>query len=119
MPGMEILYQLLVVAHLLGMAALVGTWFTVLRAPRIAAGMVHGALLQLVTGIAMVGLRESGAYVIDEPLDRVKITVKLGVALIVVVLGWVNRKREDPPAGLVHTVGGLAVVNVVVAAMWN
>jgi hypothetical protein len=116
---MEILYQAMVVLHLLGMAAVVGSWFTVVGSPRIVPGMVHGALTQIVTGLVMVGLRESGAVTRDEPLDRAKITVKLVVALIVAVLAWVNRKRDDAPAGVVHTVGGLAVVNVLVAAVWE
>jgi hypothetical protein len=117
---MSIAYELLVVLHLLGMAAIVGAWFCVLRAPRVPAGMAHGALLQLVTGLAMVGLRESGAY--DDPdgaLNRAKIGVKLGVALVVAVLSWVNRKRVDPPSGVVHTIGGLAVANVLVAVLWD
>ena len=53
---MTFLYDLLVVLHLIGMAAIVGGWLTVLRSPRIVVGMVHGALLQLVTGLLLVGL---------------------------------------------------------------
>jgi hypothetical protein len=119
MPDMSIVYELIVVVHLLGMAAVVGSWFVVLRSPRIAAGMVHGALLQLVSGIALVGLRESGAVSGMEELDRIKVTVKLAVALVVAVLAWANRKRDAVPSGLVHAVGGLAVVNVLIAALWE
>lgn len=116
---MSLVYELLVVLHLLGMAAVVGSWFAVLRAPKVLPGMVHGALLQVITGLAMVGLRESGAVSDEEPLNRIKITVKLVIALVVLALAWVNRKREDAPAGVVHTIGGLAVVNVLVAALWE
>jgi hypothetical protein len=116
---MDYLYDALVALHLLGMAAVVGSWLAVIRTPRILPGMVHGALTQLVTGVAMVGLRESGAVSGDEELDRAKITVKLGIAIVVAVLAWVNRRRDDPPAGVVHTVGGLAVVNVLVAVFWK
>ncbi len=118
MNGMEVFYDVLVVLHLLGMAAVVGAWFTVIRAPRIVPGMVYGALVQLVTGLVMVGLLESGAVSGTEPLDRAKIAVKLGVAIIVAVLAWVNRRRPDPPRGVVHAIGVLAVVNVLVAALW-
>lgn len=116
---MEILYQAMVVLHLLGMAAVVGAWFTVVRSPRIVPGMVHGALAQLVTGVVMVGLRESGAVTGRDPLDRAKIAVKLVIAIIVAVLAWVNRRRQDAPAGVVHAVGGFATVNVLVAALWE
>jgi hypothetical protein len=80
--------------------------------------MVYGALTQVVTGIALVGMRESGAVTGEDPLNRVKITVKLAVALVVLVLAWANRRREDAPTGVAHAVGGLAVLNVLVAALW-
>lgn len=119
MPGMDLLYDVIVFVHLVGMAAVVGSWLSVLRAPRIVPGMVHGALTQVVTGLALVGLRESDV-VDDEPLNHAKIGVKLSVALVVVVLAWINRRRTDavPPA-LVHTIGGLALLNVAVAALWH
>jgi uncharacterized membrane protein (UPF0136 family) len=116
---MSFVYELLVVLHLLGMAILVGGYLTVVRAPRIVPGMLHGALTQLVTGIAMVALRDSGAVSGEDPLDHLKIAVKLTVALVVFVLIWVNRRREQVPAGAVHAIGGLAVLNVLVAVLWQ
>lgn len=117
---MDLVYDLLVILHLLGMAAVVGSWLGVLRSPRVVPGMVHGALLQVVTGLALVGLREGGAVDDAGELDHAKIGVKLVVALVVAALAWVNRKRADsvPPA-LVHAIGGLALVNVVIAVLWG
>ncbi|MBL8929753.1 MAG: hypothetical protein JNL54_06490 [Kineosporiaceae bacterium] len=114
---MSFLFELVVVVHLLGMAAIVGSYLTVLRQPRFVPAMLHGALTQVVTGIVMVGLIES-KVVEDEEIDRVKITVKLAIALIVAVLAWMNRKRDDAPSGVVHAIGGLAIVNVLIAALW-
>jgi hypothetical protein len=111
------LYDLLVVLHLLGMAAIVGGWLTVLRSPRIVVGMVHGALLQLVTGLLLVGLAESGA--VDQPVDNAKIGVKLVVALVVAGLAWANRRKRDVSPAVVHAVGGLAVLNVLIAVFWS
>jgi hypothetical protein len=117
---MEIVYHLVVVLHLVGMAIVVGGWLAVVRAPRLLPGMLHGALTQLVTGIVLVGMRESGAVEADLPLDRAKVAVKLAVALVVTVLLWVNRKRgDDVPAGVVHAIGGLALLNVFVAVLWE
>lgn len=119
MRGMSLVYHLLVVLHLLGMATIVGGYFMVLRAPRVVAGMAHGGALQLLTGIAMVGLRESGAYDDEDgDLNQTKVAVKLVIALVVTVLAFMNRKRENVPAGIVHAVGGLAIVNVLVAVLW-
>ena len=53
---MDVVRGLLVILHLVGMAAIVGAWLSTLRVPRILPGMVHGALLQLVTGLLLVGL---------------------------------------------------------------
>ncbi len=116
---MEFVYHLLVVLHLLGMAAVVGGYLATMRSPRVVPAMVHGALTQLVTGLAMVGMRESKVVPGEEPLDHAKIGVKLLVALVVVVLAWRNRRRETVPGGVVHAIGGLAVVNVLVAALWE
>ncbi len=116
---MEIVYHVVVVLHLLGMAAIVGSWLAVVRAPRMMPGFFHGALTQLVTGLALVGMLEADVVTRDEVLDHAKIGVKLAVALVVTVLVWVNRKREHVPRGVVHTIGGLALFNVVVAVFWE
>lgn len=112
---MELVYDLLVVLHLLGMAVIVGGWLAVVREPRWLPGMWHGALTQLVTGIALVGLAESG--VVDHDVDSTKIAVKLVVALVVAAVIVVGRNRGGS-RGLVHAAGGLAVLNVVVAVLW-
>ena len=116
---MEIVYNLVVVLHLVGMAIIVGGYLTVVRAPRMLPGFWHGALTQLVTGLVLVGLRESGAVGGDEPVNHAKIGVKLVVALVVAVLVFLNRKKSDVPAGTVHAIGGLALLNVLVAAVWE
>ena len=116
---MEIVYNLVVVLHLVGMAIIVGGYLAVVRAPKLLPGMCHGALTQLVTGLALVGMRESGAVDGEEPLNHAKIGVKLVVALVVTVLVFLNRKKADVPAGTVHAIGGLALLNVLVAAVWE
>jgi hypothetical protein len=114
---MGVLYEILVVLHLLGMAAIVGGYMVVARSPRMVMGMVHGALLQVVTGVALVGLAESGA--VDKTIDNTKIGVKLIIALVVAVLAFINRRKERVSPGAVHAVGGLAVVNTLIAVLWT
>lgn len=113
----DLLYKLLVVLHLVGMALLVGGWLATVRAPRLIPGMWHGALTQLVTGVALVGLASSGT--VDREVDNAKITVKLLIALTVAVLVFLNRKKRDVPGGTVHAVGGLALLNVLIAVLWS
>lgn len=117
---MSLVYDLLVVLHLLGMAAIVGTYLVALRTPRVLPGMLHGALTALVTGVILVGLREADVVDGHGEVDQTKIAVKLLVALVVAALAWVYRKRQDAaPAGVVHAIGGLAVLNVLVAVLWG
>ena len=115
---MNVVYGVLVVLHLLGMAMVVGGWLAGVREPKIIPGMLHGALTTLVSGLIMVGLREGGAVHKPE-LDHVKITVKLLIALVVTVLIVVLGRRRNAPRELVHAVGGLTVLNVVIAVLWT
>lgn len=114
---MTVLYGVIVVLHLIGMAGVVGGWLSVVRQPRIVPAMVHGALTALVTGILLVGL----AYPVfgADSVDNAKITVKLVVALAIAVLVWVNRRKDAIPKGLLHGIGLLAVLNVSVAVLWS
>lgn len=114
---MEILYKALVVLHLVGMAILVGGWLVTVRMPRVLPAMWHGALTQLVTGLALVGLASSG--VVDAEVDNVKIAVKLVVALAVAGLVMTARNKQDVAPRVAHAVGGLALLNVLVAVFWS
>jgi hypothetical protein len=115
----EIVYDLLVVLHFVGLASLIGGWLVQLRAPqrRVLPAMVHGALTQLVTGVALVGLGES-VPALDEEFDYAKIGTKLVIVLVVTVLVWVNRRKEAIPTGLFLLIGGLSIANVAIAVLW-
>jgi hypothetical protein len=114
----EIVYDLVVVLHFLGLASLIGGWLVQMRVGGeryINPAMLHGALTQLVTGIIIVGLGES---VLDRDYDYAKITTKLVITAIVLLLIWVNRRRQVIPDGLYYLVGGLAITNVAIAVLW-
>ena len=80
--------------------------------------MLHGAILQVVSGLALVGLNEAN----DADLHHAKIGVKLVVAVVILVLAVVGLRKERRTPGstavLAHAVGLLGVVNVVVAVVW-
>lgn len=115
---MEIVYDLVVVLHFLGLASLIGGWLVQMRSSGqryVNPAMLHGALTQLVTGLIIVGLGEA---VLEREYDYAKITTKLVITGIVLLLVWVNRRKELIPDGLYAIIGGLAIVNVVVAVLW-
>ena len=53
---MDLVYDLLVVLHLLGMAAVVGGWIAVRSGRTVTAPIVWGARAQLVTGLALAAV---------------------------------------------------------------
>lgn len=115
---MEIVYDVVVVLHFLGLASLIGGWLVQMRSGGeryVNPAMLHGALTQLVTGVVIVGLGES---VLDRDYDMVKITVKLVITAVVLLLVWVNRRKELIPDGLYYIIGGLSVANVAIAVLW-
>ena len=75
--------------------------------------MFHGSLTQLVTGILLVGLAESG--VVDEDLNMGKITVKLIIVLIITGIVFANKKKSSVSTAIWASVGLLTFVNMAVA----
>lgn len=126
---MEILREILLTLHLLGMAIIVGGYFTVVRSPKVMPGMLHGAYLQLVTGLLLMGLAEMG----DGDVNHMKLGIKLVVAILVTVFAFIGNKKQkafaasapaeggagvkvaNPSATMAHLVVAFAVINVIVA----
>ncbi len=115
---MEIVYNLLVFLHLLGMAAIIAGVALRLLAPssRIAMVMLSGAGAQVLTGAALTGIASAG--LVDNEVNNTKIAVKLGIAVIVLVLAHVLWRRPQAGPGLFYAIAGLTVLNVGVAVFW-
>ena len=115
---MEMIYSWLVIFHFIGLASLVGGFLVQIRIkPRkVNAAMFHGALTQLVTGLALVGL--IGADLVDKTVDYNIITVKLLIALVVTYLVIKNRKKESVTNGLWGAIGGLSILNIDIAVLF-
>ncbi|MBA3021478.1 hypothetical protein [Propionicimonas sp.] len=115
---MESLISVFVVAHLLGLSAILGGWLANrLGAEGGLSALVWGARAQFVIGLILVGLNEAAR----EELNYAKIAVKAAVGLTVVILAeianlWVKRGRSA--SVLVNMVAGLTIVNVAVAVGW-
>jgi len=116
---MDIAIKILLILHFIGLAAIIGSWLSVLKQPRVVVGMLHGAILQVVTGVALVGLREAQDVV---EVNHMKIGIKLLIALVILVVAIIGLKKEKQNPGstavLAHTAGILGIVNVIVAVVW-
>ncbi|GAA2525762.1 hypothetical protein [Rarobacter incanus] len=111
---MSFLYGVFLFLHMVGWAIVFGGYLATMKQPGVYKGTLHGALTALVSGIAMVGIREMDDSMNDP--NMVKIALKLGIALVVVLLAFVaNAKKEDAPVGLKHAIGGLTLVNIAIA----
>jgi hypothetical protein len=119
---MTFVYDLVVVLHLLGMAALVGGWLATSRGVGATDVMVWGARAQVLTGLVLVGLAES-VDSLDKDLDMAKIGVKLAVAVAAAACIEIARGRSRRLGGdaraLVTAAGVLGVLNVLVAVLWS
>ncbi|GLU46123.1 hypothetical protein [Nocardiopsis ansamitocini] len=111
---MDIVYSALVFLHLLGMAGIVAGFLLQLisghaKSPKV---ILHSSLLQLVTGLLLVGVGEMG----DGDFNHVKIGVKLVISVAVTVVAVLNLRK--PATRLAVIAGVLAILNVAIAVFW-
>jgi hypothetical protein len=118
---MDFVINHVLVLHILGVAAIVGSAVFVARGV-VTPALLWGARVQVLTGLALVGLKEGSKTAADPAPDHTWVAVKLVVALVVVACVEIanarHRKGSDEPR-LVHAAGGLAVLNVLVAILWS
>jgi len=114
---MQLAQQILVFLHLIGFAALLGGFLVQIRSkePEINASMLNGSFTLLITGLALVALEEIG----PDPVNHVKIAIKLLIMAVIVVLVAKNRKFVSIPRGLWGLIGGLTITNAAVAVLWQ
>lgn len=117
---MDVLINVFVALHIIGIAALLGGFLTQMKAmgagtARFTAAMLHGALTMLVTGAVLVGLNQAD----DNPVNNVKIGVKLAVLIVVLALVYVKRDEEKVEKPMFAAVGGLTLVNIFIAVLWT
>jgi uncharacterized membrane protein SirB2 len=96
---------------------LIGTLMLQLKAGKQAPlnkGWLHGAGLQLVTGIALMLL----APLTNQDYNHIKLGVKLLVLVVIGVLAVLYVTKERAPKWLPGGLGGLVVLNVGLAVFW-
>jgi peptidoglycan/LPS O-acetylase OafA/YrhL len=116
---MNIVYNIMVFLHIVGAAMIVGIWIGNMKKPTVHPRQFDGAALQLLTGIVMMGLIPA----LDMDANYFKLGIKFAIALAVAVLAFIGRrkyKKDEPISkGLAHSVGGLALLNIAIATLWQ
>ena len=117
---MSILFSILVFLHIVGAAMIVGYWIATIKTPTVHPRQRDGAFLQLLTGIAMMGLLP---LMPDADPNYFKLGIKFAIGVAVAVLAVIGARKvkngEPVSTGLAHGVGGLALVNIAIATLWN
>jgi hypothetical protein len=114
----EALRLILRYAHLIGFALLLGGAVAqfVSGKLRINPAMLWGAIIQVLTGLALSAPLRGGGD--DEP-DPVKLAVKLVIAILIFIMVFVPCKRAEVNRG--HFIGiiALTLINAAVATFWH
>ena len=85
-------------------------------------GVLHSAATALLAGLVMVGLQHplNADNPTEWPLyNNTKIAVKLGIVLIILVLGYRQNKKSVFTTRTWATMLGLTVANIVIATAWH
>jgi hypothetical protein len=125
---MSVLFNILLVLHFLGLAAVIGAFLVQVRRK---GGFqtfwpITGLVVQLVTGLGMMGIIDATS---DGGANHPKLGVKLVIAAVALVLAFVARARQKrADAGTAkakaalpffHSTGALAIANVLIAVLWK
>ncbi|MYT33236.1 MULTISPECIES: hypothetical protein [unclassified Streptomyces] len=117
---MDVVINVFVALHIIGIASLLGGFLTQMKAmgagtARFVPAMLHGALTMLVTGIVLVGLNQMQG----NSLNNIKIGIKMAVLVVILALVYVKRDEEKLPKPVFGAVGGLTTLNIFLAVLWT
>jgi hypothetical protein len=113
----EVLREILLFIHLIGFGLLLGGSVAQYLSGklRINTAMLGGAVIQVVTGVALAfpfGLDPG------EKIDPIPLGVKLVVGLAILAMTFFSRKREKVDRGHFLAIIGLVLLNAAVAVFW-
>jgi hypothetical protein len=116
--AVEALRLVLLYAHLIGFALLLGGAVTQYLSGRlrINPAMLWGATIQVVTGLGLAAPLRGGGD--NEPAPA-KLAVKAGIGLMIFAMVFFSRKRAEVNRGHFLATVGLVLVNAAVAVFWR
>ncbi|WP_026819616.1 hypothetical protein [Arthrobacter castelli] len=119
---MDLLFNVMIFFHVIGAAMVVGIWIANMKAPTVHPRQFDGAILQLITGIVMLGLIPALGWGTGWEY-YVRYGIKFLFGIVIAIAAFIgarkHRKGEPVSTGLAHAVGGLGLINIGLATLWN
>ena len=120
---MSFTYNLFLLFHFVGMAGLLGGLLAQIsnKPKQLQTLVLHSAWLALLAGVVMVGLNQmmNSKDPTVEVLDHIKISVKFTVIGLILLIGYLNRKRVELPNRAWALMSLLTLSNMAIAVFWN
>jgi hypothetical protein len=112
----EFIYTALVVLHFVGIVAIGYGFFKELAKKTfgVNVAMLHGASTQLLTGVLLVGLHESGSLDSDYVVDHTKIAIKLIISIAIIAMYSIGKRKSEQKIYWA-LIGALTLTNIVLA----
>lgn len=119
---MEILKNVILAFHIIGIASLLGGMLVQMKSmktgeTKIVPAIMHGAWTMLITGLALVGM----AYALGngEFVNNAKIGAKTVVLLAIFVIAFMNKKKPTLAGWVLPSLMVLTLANIFMATVWK
>ncbi|HEY7796860.1 MAG TPA: hypothetical protein VIB61_03705 [Microbacteriaceae bacterium] len=119
----EILRNITLILHFIGIGALLGGFLTQMKAMRsrqakIVPAMNHGAWTMFITGLILTGIAEYRASIIGFEVNHALIGAKTFVVVVILVLVLLNRKKPVVSPAVFGSIGLLTIANITMAVLY-
>ena len=119
----EILRNVTLILHFIGIGALLGGFLTQMKAmgsreAKIVPAMNHGAWTMFITGLILTGIAEYRASIIGFEVNHALIGAKTFVVVVILVLVLLNRKKPVVSPAVFGSIGLLTIANITMAVLY-
>lgn len=121
--AVEILRNVTLILHFIGIGALLGGFLTQMKAMRskqakIVPAMNHGAWTMFITGLILTGVAEYRASIIGFEVNHALIGAKTFVVVVILALVLLNKKKPTVSPAVFGSIGLLTIANITMAVLY-
>ena len=121
--AVEILRNVTLILHFIGIGALLGGFLTQMKAMRskqakIVPAMNHGAWTMFITGLILTGVAEYRASIIGFEVNHALIGAKTFVVVVILALVLLNKQKPTVSPAVFGSIGLLTIANITMAVLY-